>query len=104
MYYRTKIIIIVLILSTIEALFMVDFLGLFGIAATISLPIAAAVIGIGIVIWQELRRQDNRFAQTTTELRDLNRFLTSITLSQIQEKISVLHGYTRWPAESIQGY
>jgi transposase-like protein len=105
MYYRTKVIIVIILISiTTEALFMVDFWGWIGIASTFSIPIAAAVIGIGIVIWQELRRQDNRYVATTNELRSLNGFLTSITLSQIQEKISVLHNYSNSLTEVIQGH
>jgi hypothetical protein len=87
---------------------MVDFWGWIGIAATFSLPIAAAVIGIGIFILQELRGQKTGFTRTTQDLKQLNVFLRRITLSQIQEKIAILHDYPTqipdWKTDSIFRY
>jgi hypothetical protein len=84
---------------------MVDFWGGIGIAATFSLPIAAAIIGIGIFIWQELRNQSNRFNKTGEQLDKMSDFLKTITLSQIHEKIAVFNDYptqiSSWNDEDI---
>jgi uncharacterized protein HemX len=65
---------------------MVDFWGLFGSALTL----VAGVVGIGIMIWYELRKQGSKFTQTTNQLEKMNQSLKSMTLSQIYEKIAVL--------------
>src|SRR5438128_1888010 len=105
MRFLVKVLMIILIASLIEIWLMVDFWGWIGIAGTFSGPIAASVIGIGLLIWQELKKQETRYAQTSQELSNLNVFLQKITLSQIQEKIAVLHDYPTqvpdWKNEDI---
>jgi hypothetical protein len=69
------------------------FLGMVCYSGHLSVTIAGTIIGIGLIIWQELRRQETKYLQTTQELNNLNGFPRSITRSQIQEKIAVLHDY-----------
>ena len=88
-----KILMIILIAGLTEIWLMVDFWGWIGIAGTFSAPIAASIIAIGVLIWQELKKQETRYAETSRELNNINDFLQKITRSQIQEKIAVLNDY-----------
>jgi hypothetical protein len=103
-----KLLLIILIIGMIGIWLMVDFWGWIGIVGTLGGIIGGAVIAIGLMNWQELRTQNSRFTQTTQELNNLNVFLRRITLSQIQEKIAVLHDYPtqipEWKSDNIIRY
>jgi hypothetical protein len=66
---------------------MIDFWGLFGSALTL----AVGIVGIGILIWYELRKQTSKYVETKQELNKTNESLKNMTLYQIYEKIAVLN-------------
>ncbi len=73
---------------------MVDFWGLWASALTI----AVGIVGVGIMVWYELRKQNSKFQDTKNELNSMNQFLKTITVAQIHEKIAVLYDYpTKMP-------
>jgi hypothetical protein len=101
-YFLTKIFVIFLATFITVSWIMVDFLGLWSSALTL----AAAMVGIGIMIWYELRKQGSKFTETKQELDKLNNFFKSITMNQIHEKIAVLYDYStqipNWKTEDIE--
>jgi hypothetical protein len=69
-----------------------------------TLAIVVTLIGIGVAILfqlrnelnnqtNELRNQTNKFVQTDTKMNKMNSFLMQTTLSQIDEKVSMLRNY-----------
>jgi hypothetical protein len=50
---------------------MVDFWGLFGSALTV----AVGFVGVGIMIWYEIRKQNSKFKETRDELEKLYNFM-----------------------------
>jgi hypothetical protein len=100
--FITKIFVIFLATIIVLSWIMVDFWGLWGSALTL----VAGVVGIGIMVWYELRKQGNKFTQTKQELDKLNNFFKSIIMNQIHEKIAVLYDYStqipNWKTEEIE--
>ena len=68
---------------------MVDFWGLFGSALTV----AVGFVGVGIMIWYEIRKQNSKFKETRDELEKLYNFMRQMSLSQIHKKIAMLNNY-----------
>jgi hypothetical protein len=58
------------------------------------LSIVIAIIGVGVVIFLQLKTQTSKFTQTQSEMIIMNCFQKDITLSHIDEKIAVLYGYS----------
>jgi hypothetical protein len=100
--FITKVFVIFLATLIVLSWIMVDFWGLWGSALTL----VAGVVGIGIMVWYELRKQGNKFTQTKQELDKLNNFFKSIIMNQIHEKIAVLYDYStqipNWKTEDIE--
>jgi cell division protein ZapA (FtsZ GTPase activity inhibitor) len=81
---------------------MVDFWGLWASALTV----AVGIVGVGIMVWYELRKQNSKFKEAKDELNNMNRFLQSITVGQIHEKIAILNNTVTeipsWKSEDVE--
>jgi hypothetical protein len=81
---------------------MVDFWGLWASALTV----AVGIVGVGIMVWYELRKQNSKFKEAKDELNNMNGFLHSITVGQIHEKIAILNNTVTeipsWKSEDVE--
>jgi cell division protein ZapA (FtsZ GTPase activity inhibitor) len=81
---------------------MVDFWGLWASALTV----AVGIVGVGIMVWYELRKQNSKFKDAKDELNNMNGLLRNIIMGQIHEKIAILNNTVTeipsWKPEDVE--
>jgi len=81
---------------------MVDVSGLSGDTLTVTV----GIVGVGLMIWYELRKQNSKFVEAKDELNSMNTSLRSVIAGQIHEKIAILYNtiteIPTWKSEDVE--